>query len=178
MSFELHGHLLGADNPVMVHQIIGNSKTIAVGEAVNTSAGYAQRCTVGSLVHGIVMAIVNKDGIDLDNANTDSYDGTWTPSTKTYVSASDNTSDKKVKAIVCSDPFALFKNAADGDLTEAMRFQYHDLVSAAQINADTNTESKGALQFWRLSPDTGDAATQGLFRIGEWAGFPYAQVAE
>lgn len=178
MSFELHGHLLGADNPVTVHQIIGNSKTLAVGEAVNTSGGYVQRATAGSLAHGIVMAIVNEDGIDLDNANTDSYDGTWTPSTKTYVSASDNTSDKKVKAIVCSDPFALWKNTADGNLTAAMRFQFHDLVSATQIDADTNTESKGAFQFWQWKPGAGDAATEGLFRIAEWAGFPYVQQSE
>ena len=175
MSFELHGHLLGADNPVMVHQIIGNSKTVVGGEAVNTSGGYVQRATAGSLVHGIAMAIVNEDGIDLDNANTDSYDGTWTSSSKTYVSASDNITDKKVKVIVCSDPFVLFKNTADEAMTAAMRFQYFDLTSATQIDGNSNTESVGAFQLWELAPDTGDANTKGLFRIGEWAGFPYVQ---
>ena len=175
MSFKLHGHLLGADNPVTVHQVIVNSATVAIGEALNTVAGFAQRATAGSLVQGICVGLVTKDGIDLTNANTSEYDGTWTESTGTYVASSDNQTDKQVKAIIVSDPFALWKNTADGTLTQAMRFQYHDLISATQIDASSNTESIGAFQFWKLQPDTGDAATQGLFRIGEWAGFPYAQ---
>jgi hypothetical protein len=175
MGFKFYKHLLGADNPVTVHQLIGNSKTVAVGDMVNTSTGYVQRATAGSLVHGVCVGIVNKDGIDLKNASTDTYDGTYDDDAQSYVSTSDNVTDKLVKAIVVSDPFVIWEGAADEAVGVTDRFQFLDLVDHDTVDGDSNTESKGQVQLWDFDPNDTDRV---FVRIGEWAGFPYAQQSE
>jgi hypothetical protein len=172
MGFKLYRHLLGADNPVTVHQLIVNSGTIAVGDMVNTATGYAQRATAGSLVHGVCVGIVTEDGIDLKNASSDLYDGTYTDTTQTYVATSDNVTDKKVKAIIVSDPFVIWEGEADEVVAANERFQFFDLVDHDTVDGSENTESEGQVQLWDYDPDD---ATRVFVRIGEWVGFPYAQ---
>ena len=172
MGFKLYRHLLGADNPVTVHQLIGNSKTVAVGDMVNSVTGYVQRATAGSLAHGVCVGIVNEDGIDLKNANTDSYDGTYDKDAQSYISADDNVTDKKVKAVVVSDPFVIWEGAADEAVAVAERFQYFDLVDHDTVDGSSNTESKSQVQLWDFDPNDTDRV---FVRIGEWVGFPYAQ---
>lgn len=173
-GFSLRGHLLGADNPVTRDLIIENSATVTVGDSVVDSGGFAALGTAGSKVLGVVAAIHDANGIDLDSTATDNYDGTWTSSSQTYVASSDNQTDKQVKVKVIADPFALFYNDADDDLTAAQEMRFFDLISEDQIDQSSGG-STGQFQLWKRDPDGDGDASKGLFRIAEWAGFPASQ---
>lgn len=174
-GFELRGHMLGAQNPITYNIIIKNSQALVKGNSILMSGGFCTPATAGSLVFGIVVGIVDKNDIDLDNTASDNYDGTWVSSTGTYTASSDNQTDKMVKAKIVADPFAIWYNDADANLTAAMEFQHFNLISKSQIDGDTNTESYGQFQLLKRDPDGDADASKGLFRISEWQGFPYVQ---
>jgi hypothetical protein len=169
-GFSLRGHLLGAQNPVTTHEIIDDSETFTVGDAVLMVNGYAQVCDANERVFGICIAIVDKNGIDLDSTQSDNYDGTWTSSTQTYVAASDNTTDKQIKAVIVADPFALWYNDADASLTQAMEKEFFSLIDEDQIDGDTNSQTVGEFQLWKRDPDGDSDASKGIFRITSWQG--------
>lgn len=164
-GFKMRGHLLGAQNPILENLVIEGSETVTVGDAVQMTNGYVQVCDANERVYGIVVGIVTNKGIDLDNAPFTDYDGTWTSSSATYVAAADNTSDKKVRAVVCPDPYVLWYNDADASLTAAMLKQHFSLIDEDQIDGDTNSGTVGEFQLWKLDPDEDSDASKGLFRI-------------
>jgi len=167
-GFEYRGQLNGSENPVTLHCTIKNSATIKVGDMVyNDSAGIT-RAAAGATnpVLGVCVGIVNDDGIDLDNANPSSYDGAWTSSTQTYVAASDNMTDKKVKAIVIADPFAIWYNDADGDFTNpADEYLHCDLADHDQVDESETTEDDGQVFILKLDPDEDGDASKCLVTI-------------
>ena len=172
-GFSLRGHILGAQNPVLENLIISNSDTIVIGDVVSISAGFIIPGTSSTINYGICVGIVSNKGIPLDNVATSEYDGTWTSSSGTYVAASDNETDKKVRAVVCPDPYALWYNDADGTLTTAMlKLKFH-LTSASQINYSTSSATAGDFQLWKLDPDEDGDASKGLFRFATWQGYGY-----
>lgn len=180
MSFYYQGQLSGGkENPVMVTALIANSQTVAVGEAVKmqafASGGGILRATAGSQVLGIVQGIVNADGIDLDNADPATFDGTWTSASKTYAAASDNMTDKQIAALVIVDKEALFRNDSAGTLAAADELKYFDLTSATQIANQDGADSAGAFILVRRDPLGDGDASQGLFKIAESELDAYAQ---
>jgi len=169
-GFTMVKHLLGADNPVTVDLVIANSQTITVGDAIKMSSGYAAVCDANDRIFGIVVGIVDNNGIDLQNTSASNYDGTYTDGgvgVGTYVAAADNATDKKVKAKVVADPYALFENTADGAMELADLGQHFSLVDEDQIDASTNSATVGEMQLWAM-PD--GAGTSGQFRISSWQG--------
>jgi hypothetical protein len=180
VSFKYQGQLSGgSENPVTLAVRIANSSTVAVGEAVQTEAfgsgGGCKRAAAGTEVLGIVVGIVNKDGIDLDNANDSSYDGTWTSSSQTYVAASDNMTDKEIKALVVVDKNSLWRNDAAGDLAVADELKYFDLTSATQIADQNGDDNAGAFILISRDPLGDGDDSQGLFKIAESELDAYAQ---
>jgi len=169
-GFSLRGHLLGAQNPVTDHIIIAASETVTVGDAMKMSSGYAAVCDANDRIYGVCIGIVDKNGIDLDSTSSDNYDGTWTSSSSTYTASADNTTDKQIKAIIVADPYALWYNDADADLTAAMDKQFFSLVDEDQIDGDTNSATVGEMQLWSRDPDGDSDASKGLFRIVAWQG--------
>jgi hypothetical protein len=156
-GFEYRGQLNGADNPVTLDCPIKNSATVKVGDLVYNDGNGITRATNSTLVLGVVVGIVNNDGIDLDNASVDTYDGTWTSSSKTYVAGDDNMTDKKVRAKVIADENALWYNDADGDFTNPG--DLHMFIKCAdqdQIDEDTTSATVGQFFVVKLDPD-GDA---------------------
>ena len=179
-GFVYVGQISGAQDPVTVDIPIGNSVTITVGDAIQNVAGAAQlavaTATVG--VFGIVVGIVDKNGIDLDNTNPSNYDGTWTPSTQTYVSANDNVTDKMVAVKVCPDPYALWWNDADGDFAAADLFRLGLLLNHAQLDESTfDDEQIGHFQVWRIDPYDEDDESECFCRISVWSGHGYEEEA-
>jgi hypothetical protein len=172
-GFSYRGQLNGAQNPVTADVVIGNTVTVTVGDAITVSGGFAALASAGSKVFGVVAGIVDTNGIDLDNASTSNYDGTWTSSSQTYVSASDNQTDKQVRVKVIVDPFALFYNDADGSLAITDEYLFFDVTSESQISASSGTT--GAFQLWKRDPDGDGDASKGIFRFAEWFGTPYTQ---
>ena len=81
--------------------IIGNTITITLGDAVKTtggSTGYAEPAdAVADEVYGIAVDFVDVDGFSYKTKTTN-FDGTFTEAAAgdTYVSASDNLTDKKI----------------------------------------------------------------------------------
>lgn len=169
-KFEFYKHLLGADNPVTTKAIIAASETITVGDVVNNASGFVAAADANERILGVVIGIVDVNGIDLDNTSSSNYDGTWTSSTQTYVASADNTTDKQVSALVVMDPYAVFVNDADADLTAAMRFSFFSIIDEDQVDGDTNSTTVGELMLWELDPREAGDASQGGFRIVSWQG--------
>ena len=165
-GFEYRGQLNGADNPILENLIIGNSVTVAVGDAVLMTTGFVALGTSSSAgIYGIVVGIVNNKNIDLSNSPTSEYDGTWTDSSNTYVATIDNQTDKKVRAVICCDPNALWYNDSSGTLTTAMLKQHFKLSDEDQIDQSTNNAVVGQFQLWKIDPDADGDASKGLWRI-------------
>ena len=169
-KFDFVKHLLGADSPITTKAIIASSETITVGDAVKNSSGYIAACDANDRILGIVVGIVDQNGIDLDNTSADNFDGTWTKSTKTYIASADNATDKKVSVLVAMDPYAVFENEADADLTAAMRFSFFSLVDEDQVDGDTNSATVGEMMLWELDPREREDAAFGGFRLVSWQG--------
>ena len=178
-GFEYRGQLNGAENPVTIDVVIDNSVTVKVGDAVKleafASGGGAIRATAGEEVLGICVGIVNKDGIDLDNASTDSYDGTWASSTKTYTTSADNQTDKMIKAKVVVDKNALWYNDAAGDLALADEYKFFDIADQDQIADQDAADNAGAFILIKRDPDGDGDASKGIFKIAEHEWDAYAQ---
>jgi hypothetical protein len=121
-------------------------------------------------VYGICVGIVTNDGRPLDTVDSSKYDGTWTSSSGTYVASADNETDKKVCAVVCPDPMALWYNDSNGTLTTAMLKTFFKLTSASQIDQAAQSATVGQFQLWKLDPDEDADASKGLFKMSQWQG--------
>lgn len=164
-GFEYYGQVNGADNPVTIDVVIKNSATVAVGDAVYNDTNGVTRATNATEILGIVVGIVNANGIDLDNADTATYDGTWTSSSKTYVAASDNITDKKVMAKIICDPMALFYNDADGDWSINDKGLLCKLADHDQVDESETSATVGQVQVWKLDPHGDGDASKCVIRI-------------
>ena len=163
-GFEYRGQLNGADNPVTIDVTIKNSATVKVGDAVYNDTAGALRSTNSTAILGIVVGIVNANGIDLDNAPTETYDGTWTSSTQTYVAASDNVTDKKIKVKIIADPMALFYNDAAGDM-EFVDVGCLSLLTDHDQVLGTAVAVVGQVQIVKVDPNGTGNMSEGIFRI-------------
>lgn len=178
--FEFRKHLLGAKNLVTLPFTIANSQTVYKNSAVYIdSDGYAIPATAGSLIMGIVMGLVDANGVSLDCSKAD-YDGTYTARSGStpakYVSAADNETDKKVQVLVAVDPYALYKNDADDTMTQAKVGKFGNLTSSIQVDAsDVGNATYGQVQCMALDPDNESDVSMALFRIAESQLFCYAQ---
>lgn len=172
-GFVYHGQLKGGQqSPGTMELIIANSETIYVGSAVKLSSGYVAAGTAGAKLIGICVGIVNKDGIDLGNANTSSYDGTYTAGEAgvgNYAAAADNATDKQVKAVVVVDKDAVFKVSTTG-LAAAQLLGFFNLTDSVTVQAFQSGQVAGQLQLVDY-----DSATVGYFRIAESVFDAYSQ---
>lgn len=165
-GFEYRGQLNGAENPVTMDVVIKNSATVKVGDMVYNDGNGATRATASTLVLGVVAGIVNADGIDLDNAPSSTYDGTWTSSTQTYVAAGDNLTDKKVAVKVIADPMALFYNDADGDFTDpGDNHMFVGIADHDQIDESDTSATVGQCFLVKLDPDGDGDASKCIVKI-------------
>lgn len=160
--------LITSESPVLVEFVIGNSKTITIGDAIVLSAGYAQASGGGDTLAGICVGIVDSKGVNVFERGAD-VDGTLTGD-DTYVSASDNTTDKQCKVQLIVDTMYLFENTADSTLTAAEVGLFADCNATADQITGTATSTQAQFQLVELvTTDISGAAstTKGLFRICE-----------
>ena len=168
-GFSYRGQISGAQDPILENLIITDDETITVGDAVDMQAGFVQAAAANERIYGIVVGVVDKNGIDLSNQHV-SQTGTWTDSSQCFVAAADNSTVDMVKAVVCPDPFALWYNDTSGTLTTAMLKLFFSLTTAAQVDQGTSNATVGEMQLWKLNPDEDDDASKGLFHITSWQG--------
>ena len=174
-GFYFRKNMVGdAAHPPYADFIIDDSKTITIGDAITLSSGYAQPAGTNGRVVGIAQAIVDKNGLPVHGFNSHAdQDGTVTGD-DTYVSASDNTTDKQVKVrVMLARPNDLYYNDADASLAQANIGSYFDMNSGAD---EIDVGTAGATGVWQLveiDPDNDSDASKGLFRIAE----PYFKMA-
>ncbi|QGH72317.1 MAG: hypothetical protein [Podoviridae sp. ctg2L5] len=157
-----------ASHPPYADFIIGNSKTITLGDAITLSGGYAQAASTNGRVVGVAVAIVDKNGLPVHGFSSHAdHDGTVTGD-DTFVSASDNATDKMVKVrVMMARSGDLYYNDADADLAQANIGSYFDMNSGAdEIDVATATTS-GVWQLVEIDPDNDSDASKGLFRVAE-----------
>lgn len=178
-GFEYRGQLNGADNPVTITLPIGASATVKVGDLVKlvafSSGGGLTRATATEEILGVCVGIVDKKGIDLDNTSTDNYDGTWTSSSKTYVAASDNMSDKMISCRVVVDKNSIWYNDSAGTLAAADIGKFFDIADQDQVADQDGADNAGAMILIKRDPDGDSDASKGLFIIAEHEWDAYAQ---
>ncbi len=168
-GFHYRGSMVSPDEAVLQSYIIDNSKTISIGDAVKLSAGYADvsgGAGADSPI-GICVGIVDANGIPVWEAGSD-MDGTLSDAI-TYVSASDNTSDKLCKVQVITSPTALFYNEADSTIAQTEEGLFFDLTSAGDRVTGAGNATRATMQLVKLLSLAGgpNSFGEGLFRISE-----------
>lgn len=160
--------LVSSEAPVLVNFIIDGTQTITIGDAIILSSGYAQPTTGGESIAGVCVGIVDKNGISVFEHGAD-IDGTVTGD-DTYLSASDNTTDKKCQVQLIVDPMYLFENTADSTLSAAEVGLFFDTNATADQVTGTGSSTQCTFQLVELvTTDLSGAtsSTKGLFRIVE-----------
>lgn len=185
-GFQFKGNLAGRPTGIQKAFLIEDSGTITVGDAVRGSYdagaanGMIELAAAGNPILGVVVGIVDRNGISLDNSKL-SKTGTWTSSTKTYVAASDNTTVDQVKALVDIDPLSIWSaqpDAAIGTTTSSgssdQLGSFTDIVAASdqpdENNAGNAFNVKAQLFIWGTDPEN---TARGLYSIAEhqvWGG--------
>ena len=177
-GFVPRGQVIGEQSPGVVSLIIKASETIYVGGAVTMTSGFVAAASTTGKVLGICLGIVTNNGINLDNATTDDYDGTWTEGgfgTGNYVATSDNQTDKKVRALVCIDKNAMYYNDTASTLTTAHLFGFLNTTSATQLAAFVTGQVAGQFQIVKLDPDGDADASKCIVKLAESQLDPYSQ---
>jgi hypothetical protein len=176
-GFFYRKHLLGLTTGATARVIIDNSETVTVGDAVDLNSGFAQVVDSGDDIFGIVIGIEDNSGVNIESSYAD-VDGVASGSGNalTYAAASDNQTDKLVKAVVMVDQNALFYNDADSSLTQAEVGTFFDTTADGDQVTSSGDAAKGAFQLMELDPDGDGDESKGLFRIAESQLDPYAQL--
>ena len=156
----------GSDESVRQY-VIANSATIAEGDVVLLSSGYLSPGTATNRLVGVVEGIVDANGVPLDHPEAD-HDGTWTNSPNTYVASSDNQTDKQVRALVRTDPLAVYSATPDATIgtTTGSNLQgyYCDIASETAPDESGASTSAAQLCIHGLDPDD---SSKGLYSIAE-----------
>lgn len=173
-GFVYRGQISGAQDPVTVDIVMYPSVTFTVGDAIYTDNGLARLATSSTDVFGIVVGIIDKNGIDLNNTSSNNYDGTWSESTNTYTSSAtnDDSDGKQVRVKVVPDPCALWYNDADGNFTfPTDQFRMGNLLNENQLDESSFTEEDiGQFQVWEIDPVGDSDMSECLCRISRWQG--------
>ena len=141
-------------------EIIKNSSTLTMGDVVSWSSGFLDVTGATAKVFGLVEGFVTKDGVALDNALASEYDGTWTTGglgVGTYVSSSDNQTDKQVKVLIrLLVPGMVLTSPLDGTIGTTtgsdLKGYYADMVAASDQLDETSTTTSVS-QFTLLGQD-------------------------
>ncbi len=169
-GFSLHRGLMGVENPTSFNFVIKDSSTISIGDPVRLSTdGYLKRAAAGEAVLGVVIGIVDKDGLNVFSPRAQGTTGSTLTPDDTVAVSSTNSSDatRKIKAQVVLDPAGalLFKNTASTTLAQTNVGQLFDVGSTVgQIDVSTASDSNGQFQLVALDDDS---TSVGYFRLVE-----------
>jgi len=166
-GFIFRKSLLTKDAPTSLNFIIDNSDTITIGDAVMlNSDGHVVVATTGEEILGIVIGVVDKNGLPI-SADTGTTD--------TFTVDSDNETVDLVEAKVIVDKYSLFSTDSSGTLATTNLMQFFDLTDEDTLDQTSASDTTGQFQLISLDPDGDGDASKGLFRIAESMLDPYAQ---
>lgn len=166
-GFEFKYDLVGEPGRSTRQYIIGASKTVTVGDAVHLETGYVDPAAATERIIGFVQGFVDNNGLPLDHSQAD-FDGTYTASTNTYVATSDNTTDKKIRAIVNISPTAVYSATPDATIGTTTGSNLHgyfcDLIDEDSPDESDAVTTAQQLAIHGLDPND---STKGLYSIAE-----------
>jgi len=170
-GFNFKYNLAGRTSGILRNVIIADSATITIGDLVKLTSGEVVLAAAGGQAFGVVVGIVDKDGINMDQSKR-SVAGTnasWTSSTYTFVAGSDNSSVDYVQAVIDFDPFSVWSAQPDstigGDTESDLIGCYTDVVAASdQPDENTAATTQATLFIWGVDPED---TTRGLYSIAE-----------
>ena len=185
-GFQFYDNLRGGTTGIIQTFLIEDSGTITVGDMVRGSYdsaganGMIEVADAGNPILGVVVGIVDKDGIDMDNSKQ-SITGTWTSSTKTYVAETTNETVDKVQAQVDIDPMSRWTAQPDGAIgtttssgSSDQLGSFTDLIADSDQPDETNNSNAfnavAQLFIWGVDPAN---TAHGIYSIAEhqiWGG--------
>lgn len=165
-------NLAGRTSGILYTQMIKGSEVITIGDFVKLSTGYVTRAAAGNNLLGVVVGIVDKYGIPLDESKWSNVEGTWSSSTYTLTVGShnpDSTSYDQYKAIVDIDPFSVWSIEPDstigGTTGSNLAGYYIDLIDEDETDENTaHASTQASLHLWGVDPED---ATRHLVNIYE-----------
>ena len=172
-GFEFRKSLVGLEHPATMDFILDDSATYTIGDAVRLDTdGHLVVCGATDTVLGILVGIVDRNGIPVSADRATGTDGATVTGDDTVTTSSTNTSDatRNLKGQVIVDPagLCLFYNDADDTLAQTNVGQGFDLTAAGdQIDVETATDGTALFQLIEIDPDNDGDASKGLFRIVE-----------
>jgi len=160
-------NLAGRTSGILRSYIIGDTKTLTVGDFVHLEGGYVDPVAAAENIFGVCVGITDKDGIDMDNSKV-TKEGTWTSSTLTEVTDSDNTTSEQVRALVDIDPFSVWSVEPDStigqDAESDMAGSYTDLLNESEVDESDAVTTVQQLFIWGVDPED---STRGLYSIAQ-----------
>jgi len=170
-GFYFRKGLNGLEHPATMDILLAGSATVKIGDLirVNTS-GLVVRCETGEVPGGVLVGIVDRNGINVFSPRAAGTTGATLTADDTVVTASTNATDatKNLKAQVIIDVSGqcLFYNDADSTLAQTNLFQMFDVASGSQVTVG-GSDANGQVQLMQIDPDGDGDASKGLFRINE-----------
>ena len=140
--------------------IIANSETIYIGGLVKMSSGFIAAATATHRLFGLVKGFVTANGTPIHIADSTEYDGTLTAGgvgVGNYAAASDNQTDKKIRALVkifC--PGDVITGTTDGTFgtnNSDTPGYYTDIITSILADEDTASSSDGQLYVYMADPN-------------------------
>ena len=172
-GFQFKYNLAGRTSGIQRNFTISNSATITVGDMVKLTSGFIALASSNSPIMGVVIGIVDKDGIDLSSSRYSFAQAAYTDSTRTVVCGNANataTTGDGVQAVVDIDPFSVWSGQTDNDNTDGqsrLAGCYSDIIAASdQVDDDTAATTQGQLFIWGANPETG-AEHSNLYSIAQ-----------
>jgi len=168
-GFQFYDNLVGRTSGIQITKIIVASATITVGDMVQLSNGFIDLAGTGTPIVGVVVGLVDKNGIDLSNTRESFTQAAYTASTRTVVCGSNNQTVDKVQAVVDIDPFSRWVAETDNGNTDGqtrLMGCFTDIVAASdQVDDDTAADNTQAqLLIWGANPD---GSASNIYSIAE-----------
>jgi len=159
-----------AATPPIGQFILGNSKTIALGDAITLSSGLADVCTAADRPIGICVGIVDKNGLPVFGPDSHASIGAATVTgDDTFASASNNATVSQCKVqVLIARPGDLYYNDTDSSLTIANVGGMYDMESTGdQVDVSGGGGTPAVWQIVEIDPDNDSDASKALVRIVE-----------
>lgn len=166
MAFQPAGSVATVGGPVLRSEILANSITTTVMDAVIVSSGFLALGTTGTLVFGHVTDIATNKGVGL---NTTGVAGAEVGSfVGTYLTASDNQTVGKVRGVCDISKNTLYSgtpDAAIGTTTGSNLLGYHtDIADEDELDENTAATTTAQYFIWGVDPSN---SARGIYSIYE-----------
>lgn len=170
-GFTFRKSLVGLEHAAPVQILLAGSATVKIGDLVRVNnAGLLVRAATGEPVAGVLVGIVDKNGMNVFSPRASGTTGsTLTPDDQIATSSSNATdATRNLKGQVILDPagVCLFYNDADSALAQTNLFQMFDVANGNQVTVG-GSDSNGQVQLIEIDPDGDGDTSKGLFRIAE-----------